>query len=57
MLDLSQVRIEVVRLGSVGLPLAAEFGKRSPTVGFDVSQRRIAELVSGRDTTLEVDSD
>ena len=47
-------RIGVVGLGYVGLPLAVEFGKHFPTVGFDINQRRIAELQSGQDGTLEV---
>jgi UDP-N-acetyl-D-glucosamine/UDP-N-acetyl-D-galactosamine dehydrogenase len=47
-------RIGVVGLGYVGLPLAVEFGKHFPTVGFDINQRRIAELKSGQDGTLEV---
>ena len=47
-------RIGVVGLGYVGLPLAVEFGKYFPTVGFDINQRRIAELQSGKDGTLEV---
>jgi UDP-N-acetyl-D-galactosamine dehydrogenase len=40
-------------LGYVGLPLAVEFGKRYPTVGFDISEQRVAELRGGRDRTLE----
>jgi UDP-N-acetyl-D-glucosamine/UDP-N-acetyl-D-galactosamine dehydrogenase len=48
------VRIGVVGLGYVGLPLAVEFGRHFPTVGFDINQRRIDELRSGRDGTLEV---
>ncbi|MFY9974671.1 MAG: nucleotide sugar dehydrogenase [Chromatiaceae bacterium] len=44
----------VVGLGYVGLPLAVEFGKHRPVVGFDVSLERIAELKAGRDSTLEV---
>ena len=52
--DLSDVRIAVVGLGYVGLPLAAEFGKIFPTLGFDINDQRIAELEAGRDTTLEV---
>ena len=46
-------RIGVVGLGYVGLPLAVEFGKRFSTVGFDIKAARIAELKSGRDSTLE----
>jgi UDP-N-acetyl-D-glucosamine/UDP-N-acetyl-D-galactosamine dehydrogenase len=55
MLTVNDVRIGIVGLGYVGLPLALEFGKRYPTVGFDISQRRIAELESGRDSTFEAE--
>ena len=47
--------IAVVGLGYVGLPLAVEFGKKYQVVGFDVNQNRIAELIKGHDSTLEVD--
>ncbi|GHA22953.1 Vi polysaccharide biosynthesis UDP-N-acetylglucosamine C-6 dehydrogenase TviB [Oceanisphaera arctica] len=47
-------RIAIVGLGYVGLPLAVEFGKKYPTIGFDVSQKRVEELQSGQDYTLEV---
>lgn len=49
-------RIGVIGLGYVGLPLAVEFGKHRPVVGFDINPTRIAELQSGKDSTLEVDS-
>jgi len=52
-LSLRGCRIGVVGLGYVGLPLAVEFGKRFDTVGFDIKAGRIAELKSGRDSTLE----
>jgi UDP-N-acetyl-D-glucosamine/UDP-N-acetyl-D-galactosamine dehydrogenase len=52
--DIEKIRIGVVGLGYVGLPLAAELGRRYPTVGFDVKQARVAELEAGRDSTLEV---
>ena len=55
MLTLDKVRIGVIGLGYVGLPLALEFGKRYPTVGFDISAARIAELESGKDSTLEAE--
>ncbi len=45
--------IAVIGLGYVGLPLAVEFGKYRPVIGFDISQARIAELQAGRDSTLE----
>jgi UDP-N-acetyl-D-galactosamine dehydrogenase len=50
-------RIAVIGLGYVGLPLAVEFGKLFPTIGFDISEPRIAELQSGSDSTLEVTSE
>ncbi|OOY27824.1 Vi polysaccharide biosynthesis protein VipA/TviB [Thioclava sp. L04-15] len=46
--------IAVIGLGYVGLPLAVEFGKRRPVIGFDVKPNRIAELCAGRDHTREV---
>ena len=52
--DIQQLRIGVIGLGYVGLPLAVEFGKKYPTVGFDVNEARVAELREGRDSTLEV---
>jgi len=55
MLSLDEVRIGVIGLGYVGLPLALEFGKRYPTVGFDIKASRIAELKEGRDSTLEAE--
>lgn len=47
-------KIAVVGLGYVGLPLAVEFGKHRSVVGFDINAARIAELRSGKDSTLEV---
>ena len=47
--------IGVIGLGYVGLPLAASFGRRFATVGFDIQPARIAELEAGTDSTLEVD--
>lgn len=55
MLDLDRVKIGVVGLGYVGLPLAVEFGKQRPCVGFDIKSDRIEELRSGQDSTLEVE--
>ena len=46
-------KIAIIGLGYVGLPLAVEFGKHRPVLGFDISQQRIAELQSGQDHTLE----
>jgi UDP-N-acetyl-D-galactosamine dehydrogenase len=47
--------IAIIGLGYVGLPLAVEFGKKYPAIGFDVNENRIKELKSGVDRTLEVD--
>jgi UDP-N-acetyl-D-glucosamine/UDP-N-acetyl-D-galactosamine dehydrogenase len=45
--------IAVIGLGYVGLPLAVEFGKRRPVLGFDINAARVAELREHRDHTLE----
>ena len=46
-------KIGIIGLGYVGLPLAVEFGKKFDTIGFDINQKRIDELSSGTDHTLE----
>ena len=51
--QIDNLKIGVIGLGYVGLPLAVEFGRLYPTVGFDVKEARIAELEAGRDSTLE----
>ena len=56
-LNLRKCRIGVIGLGYVGLPLAVEFGRRFPTVGFDINAERIADLKKGRDRTLETTSE
>jgi UDP-N-acetyl-D-galactosamine dehydrogenase len=55
MQQLDKVKIGVIGLGYVGLPLAVEFGKRFPTLGFDIDASRVQELRAGTDRTLEVD--
>lgn len=57
MLQLSELKIAVIGLGYVGLPLAVEFGKKVSVVGFDIYQKRIDELKSGQDHTLEVSAE
>jgi len=54
--SLRNLSVGVVGLGYVGLPLAVEFGKHFKTVGFDINARRVDELRSGHDSTLEVES-
>ncbi|USP40448.1 Vi polysaccharide biosynthesis UDP-N-acetylglucosamine C-6 dehydrogenase TviB [Acinetobacter sp. XS-4] len=53
-MQLAELRIAIIGLGYVGLPLAVEFGKKVPVVGFDIYQKRISELKNGQDHTLEV---
>lgn len=55
--SLAQLKIAIIGLGYVGLPLAVEFGKRRDVVGFDINARRVAELQSGQDNTLETESE
>jgi UDP-N-acetyl-D-glucosamine/UDP-N-acetyl-D-galactosamine dehydrogenase len=47
-------RLAVIGLGYVGLPLAVEFGRKFPVVGYDIDETRIDELRCGTDRTLEV---
>lgn len=47
-------KISVIGLGYVGLPLAVAFSKYYPTIGYDINQSRISELISGHDSTLEI---
>ena len=49
-------KIGLIGLGYVGLPLAVEFGKKFPTVGFDINADRVDQLNRGIDTTLEVEN-
>ena len=46
-------QIAVIGLGYVGLPLAVEFGKKRPVIGFEINQARVDELRKGHDSTLE----
>ncbi|WP_257295682.1 Vi polysaccharide biosynthesis UDP-N-acetylglucosamine C-6 dehydrogenase TviB [Endozoicomonas sp. YOMI1] len=46
--------LAVIGLGYVGLPLAVEFGKQYKTIGFDINQSRVEELLAGHDSTQEV---
>lgn len=47
--------LAIIGLGYVGLPLAVEFGKKRKVIGFDIHAKRVAELQSGQDRTLEVE--
>ena len=50
-------KIAVIGLGYVGLPLAVEFAKKYPTIGFDINTSRVDVLMSGHDHTLEVEDE
>jgi UDP-N-acetyl-D-galactosamine dehydrogenase len=52
--SLKDLKIGVIGLGYVGLPLAVEFGKKYQTLGFDINQARVKDLLAGHDSTLEV---
>jgi UDP-N-acetyl-D-galactosamine dehydrogenase len=56
-MELQDKTIAIIGLGYVGLPLAVEFGKVRPVIGFDINSQRIAELQSGKDLTLECSSE
>ncbi len=49
------IKVGVLGLGYVGLPLAVALGGAYETLGFDINERRIAELKTGKDRTREVD--
>ena len=51
---MKEIKIAVIGLGYVGLPLARLFSTKFPTVGYDMNQSRVDELMKGHDTTLEV---
>ncbi|UPQ79297.1 nucleotide sugar dehydrogenase [Flavobacterium azooxidireducens] len=52
-----EIKIGVIGLGYVGLPLARLFATKFPVVGFDINQKRVDELNSAKDNTLEVEED
>lgn len=54
---MKQVKIAIIGLGYVGLPLARLFATKFPVVGFDINQERVNELMSGTDSTLEVEDE
>ena len=54
---MNNIKIGVIGLGYVGLPLARLFATKYSVVGFDINNTRIAELQSGKDSTLELEDD
>ena len=57
MKNIEEIKICVVGLGYVGLPLASLFSTRFSTIGYDINPVRVAMLMQGHDTTLEVDDE
>ncbi|MFC2118132.1 nucleotide sugar dehydrogenase [Bacteroidota bacterium] len=55
--DPKNTRIAIIGLGYVGLPLAVEFAKKYPVVGFDIKKSRVEELKNGHDSTLETEDE
>lgn len=55
MIDVENLKICVIGLGYVGLPLARLFSTKYPTIGYDLNQKRVDELMAGHDSTMEVD--
>ncbi len=56
-MNLDGQKIAVIGLGYVGLPLAVEFAKHRPVLGFDIKQERITQLQAGHDGTREIDAE
>jgi UDP-N-acetyl-D-galactosamine dehydrogenase len=56
-MEKSGCRIAIIGLGYVGLPLAVEFAKHYPVIGFDINKNRIDELQQAKDHTLEADEE
>ncbi|GAA5316969.1 MAG: Vi polysaccharide biosynthesis UDP-N-acetylglucosamine C-6 dehydrogenase TviB [Candidatus Pelagadaptatus aseana] len=56
-MSLFDSKIAIIGLGYVGLPLAVEFGKKYQTLGFDINESRINQLLAGHDSTLEVNDE
>ncbi len=52
-----KIKIAIIGLGYVGLPLARLFATKYSVVGFDINKKRISELNSGFDNTLEISGD
>lgn len=53
---MNKTKIAIIGLGYVGLPLARLFATKYPVVGFDINKKRVDELMSGIDHTLEVEA-
>jgi UDP-N-acetyl-D-galactosamine dehydrogenase len=55
-MNLSQIKIAIIGLGYVGLPLAVAFAEKYKVIGFDINDQRVKDLISGHDSTLEIEN-
>jgi len=53
---MNKIKIAIIGLGYVGLPLAKLFSHKYPVIGFDINKKRVSEINSGIDSTLELDN-
>jgi UDP-N-acetyl-D-galactosamine dehydrogenase len=56
-MNIKDKKIAIVGLGYVGLPLAVAFAEKYKVIGFDINHRRVSQLNSGNDETLEIESE
>ena len=56
-INMKKDKIAIIGLGYVGLPLARLFATKYSVIGFDINSSRIAEIMSGVDSTLELDNE
>ena len=56
-IDIKNKQIGIIGLGYVGLPLAVAFSNKYKVIGYDIDEKRVKELNSGIDSTLEVESE
>ena len=52
---MNNLKIGIIGLGYVGLPLAVEFAKKFPVIGYDINKKRVSDINQNIDTTLEID--
>ena len=52
---MNNLKIGIIGLGYVGLPLAVEFAKKFPVIGYDINKKRVSDINQNVDTTLEID--
>src|SRR5574337_2212847 len=52
-----KVKLAVIGLGYVGLPIALEFAKKIPVIGFDISSKRIEMMKQGIDPSNELEKE